>query len=402
MDIEKLRKETKGVGNVVHFNNAGASLMPVPVFNAIASYHQDEVEWGGYEVAGKMRSELEAAYDSVAKLINAQREEIALLENATAAWAAIFHAIPLKAGDEILTCEAEYASNYISYLQAQKKLGLEIRVIPNDHRGALSIEAAQQMISNRTKLISVTHMPTNGGLVNPAEELGVIAREHGILYLLDACQSVGHYPVDVEKIGCDFLSATGRKYLRGPRGTGFLYIKRTQIENFEPIVLDLHSAEWITKTTYKVKNDARRFENWEANMALRMGIKAAADYANDLGINSIWERTSLLAQKMRESFATVRGLKIRDLGAVMGGIVTFTLEGYSPEEIKEYLSRQGINVTVTFKGSTLLDMENRNLESMVRASVHYYNTEEEIDFCRQQLETMVMRDNSNDRGSKGV
>jgi cysteine desulfurase / selenocysteine lyase len=381
-DIERARAETPGCARVLHFNNAGASLMPEAVLEATIRHLRLEAEMGGYEAAEQANGALEHVYDAAARLIGCSREEIAVMENATRAWDAAFYAIDFRPGDRILTAMAEYASNYIAYLQVAKRTGAVIEAIPNDEYGQVSVEALRSMMDERVKLIAITHVPTNGGLVNPAAEVGKVAREAGVLYLLDACQSVGQMPIDVRQIGCDMLSTTGRKYLRGPRGTGFLYVRKEVIGQLEPPMLDLHAATWVARDRYEVRADARRFENWETNYAGKIGLGVAIDYALGWGLDEIWRRVKALAYQLRTQLSPLPGVIVHDRGIVQCGIVTFTIEGVEPEEIKRRVAEQGIHVTVSQRRWTLLDMEARGLEKMVRASVHYYNSEEEVErFC---------------------
>ena len=392
IDVARVRAETPGCRTVIHFNNAGAALQPQPVLDAVLGHLRLETEIGGYEAADRAEAALEGVYGSIARLINGAPEEIALIENATRAWDMAFYSLKLGPGDRILTASAEYASNVIAFLQIARRTGADIAVVPNDETGALSVEALERMIDSRVKLIAVTHVPTNGGLVNPAAAIGRFARRHGIPYLLDACQSVGQMPVDVAKIQCDMLSATGRKFLRGPRGTGFLWVKRQMIERLEPPFLDLHAARWTGPESYEIRNDARRFENWESFVAGRLGLGAAADYAMALGLEAIGARVKALAEHLRRALAEIPGVSVRDLGRERSGIVTFTAEGVSAAELRRAAAAAQINVTTSSVFSTRYDMTARGLDLLLRASPHYYNTEEEIfRFCDVMRERVRMQ-----------
>ena len=356
--------------------------MPLPVFDAIEQHLKLELEIGGYEAHAQNLEKIDQIYDAAARMLNCDRDEIAFIENATRAWDMAFYSIPFRPGDRILTAESEYASNYIAFLQVARKTGAVIDVVPSDDSGQISLDALRGRIDDRVKLIALTHVPTNGGLVSPAAEVGKIARDAGILFLLDACQSAGQMPLDVRKLGCNFLSATGRKFLRGPRGTGFLYVDKNFIEKLEPPFLDLHAATWTSQESYEIRSDSLRFENWEQNFAGKIGLATAIEYAMQWGLDAIYERVQHLAELLRKNLLEISGAQVHDLGKERCGIVTFTIAGLDPDEIKRELTKRKINVTTTTTSSTLLDMESRNLEKLVRASVHYFNTEEEVSsFC---------------------
>ena len=379
IDVDRVRADTPGCTGVAHFNNAGAALQPSPVTKSMIDHLRLESEIGGYEAAGQSRARLEAIYGSIARLLNCQPDEVAVVENATRAWDMAFYGMRFKPGDRILTARAEYASNYIAFLQVAKHSGVTIEAVPNDGEGQLDVEALRRAIDERVKLIAVTHVPTNGGLINPAAEIGKVAREAGIPFLLDACQSAGQMPLDVEELGCDMLSATGRKFLRGPRGTGFLYVRKSWIERLEPPFLDLHSARWTGPDTFEIRPDARRFENWECNVAGKIGLGVAVEYALAIGLDSIRERCQKLADQMRKQLAALEGVTVHDIGLERAAIVSFSKQGIETRRLADRLAVQRINVSVTDRGSTFLDMQDRGLEEIIRASPHYYNTEEEVE-----------------------
>ncbi|QOZ69488.1 aminotransferase class V-fold PLP-dependent enzyme [Bradyrhizobium arachidis] len=379
IDIDQIRADTPAAGRLAYLHNAGAALMPTAVVNAMKQHIDLESEIGGYAAADHEAEQLDAVYGSVARLLNAAPDEVALMENATVAWQMAFYSLPFRQGDRILTAEAEYAANYVAFLQVAKRTGATIDIVPSDASGELDVAALERMIDARVKLIAITWVPTNGGLVNPAAAIGKIAREHGVPYLLDACQAVGQMEVDVEAIGCDMLSATGRKFLRGPRGTGFLYVRRALLQQLEPPMIDHFAAPWVARNEYRLRDDARRFETWENNYAARLGLGAAVDYALDIGLGPIEQRCRLLADRLRAGLASIRGVTIRDLGRTPGAIVSFTMEGHEADAIVRSAAAAGIAIGASDPASTRIDAEIRALPPLVRASPHYYNTEAEID-----------------------
>ena len=378
IDIEKIRTDTPSCQEIIHFNNAGASLMPKPVFAALQRVLEDENRLGGYEAERRAQPDIQGFYAAFGALLNADPDEIAYVENATRAWDMVFYGLRLGKGDRVITHSSEYASNYLALLQQSRRLGFEIDLMPSDRFGQIDVEQLEAMLTPQTKLIAITHVPTQGGLVNPAAAVGELAQKHGIAYLLDACQSVGQIDVDVAQIGCDFLSGTGRKFLRGPRGTGFLYVRRSMLERIDPPFVDLLSAKWTAHNSYEFAAGAKRFENWESNVAGRVALGEAVRYAKAIDLNHIETRVAKLADVLREALSDIKGVQVRDLGQTKCGIVTFTKEGRDPQFIEERLREKGINVSVALMTSARLDLEARNLSSLVRASVHYFNTEDEI------------------------
>jgi selenocysteine lyase/cysteine desulfurase len=383
VEIDRLRRETPGCEHVIHFNHAGSSLMPAPVRDATVRYIEREAEIGGYETADEYQEQLEAVYDSTARLLNASRNEIAIVENATRGWDMAFYAVAFSSGDRILTSHSEYASNVLAFYQMRER-GVSVETIPNDEYGQVDVSALAAMMDNRVKAISISHMPTNGGLLQPAAEIGAVARQSKAIYILDACQTAGQVPLDVEAIGCDVLTASGRKFLRSPRGVGFLYVRESLIEQLNPPFIDLLAARWTSRDGYTMRTDARRFENWERNFAGVIGMGVAIDYALDLGMPAIWQRILERSGLLRSRLSSIPGVQTHDLGEIKGGIVTFTKEGVPARAVADHLKRQKINVVVSTVFSTRFDMEDRGLSEIVRASVHYITSDEEIDrFCEE-------------------
>jgi cysteine desulfurase/selenocysteine lyase len=388
LDIEKARLETRGCENLIHFNNAGAALMPAPVANYLHSYWKDEELCGGYETADKRRDEIDNFYQSCALLLNCKPTEIAFVENATRAWDMAFYSFKFNAGDKILTSITEYGSSVIAYIQQANRFGVEIVFVPNDQHGQVDVSALENMIDEHVKLISMNHIPTGGGLVNPVAAIGKIANKHAIPYLLDSCQGVGHIPIDVDELGCDMLCGTGRKYLRGPRGTGFLYVRESLIGQLEPPILDQHAATLVSPTEYVMQTDARRFENWEQNIAGKAALGVAIDYALGWGLENIKQRTYHLADYLRTQLANVNNAIVTDEGIERCGIVTFTIRNIQPAIIKAHCAKASINLTTSKGSGSLVSFQQRGLTEVVRASVHYYNTFDEVDTFIEVLQRL--------------
>lgn len=394
--IARLRADTPGCAEVLHLNNAGASLPPRPVLETVVRHLEREAMIGGYEAAEEAAGRVEAVYGSLARLLNAAGpDEIALMENSTRAFDMAFYAIPFEPGDVVLTSTAEYHSNFVVYLHMAKR-GVGVEVIPADASGQLDVEALKSRLARArragekpVRCISVVHVPTHTGLVQPVEQVGALAREHGVFFIVDATQSVGQLPVDVRAIGCQALAGTSRKFLRGPRGIGFLWVAREWLERLEPPFLEGHAAEWVAPDRYVIRPDARRYEVWESYVAGRLGLGAAVDYALGLGLDRIWERVRSLGEALRGRLRAISGAAVHDIGQVQGGIVGFTVRGRAGQEVKEALRRRRINVAISRERASLIDMRARGLRETVRASVHYYNTEAELDRFAEEVERLA-------------
>ena len=369
-----------------HLNNAGASLPPDPVLRAGVDFLREEAVLGGYEAAeaAEARGDLRRPYSALASLLGCTPQEVAVVQSATAAWQQVFYGLDLGPSDEVLFSEAEYGSNFIAALQCRRRRGCGVRVVPNDAHGQLDVEVLETMLRDRSRgrgrtVVAVTHIPTSSGTVNPAADIGAACARHGAPFLLDACQTIGHLPMDVKAWGVTWATGTGRKYLRAPRGSGFLYASEEGMALAEPGFLDNWGAEWAAMGEYELHPTARRYESYEMSVAAKIGLGVAASYALEVGPEAAAERIQGLAERLRALLQEVPGVVVHDRGQQLCGIVSFSKTGCGAQRLKERLAAQGINVTVSRRPSTRADFERRGLEEVVRASVHYFNVEAELE-----------------------
>ncbi len=379
-EIAAARAATPGCrADLIHLNHAGASLPPQVVLDTHIDHLRAEATIGGYEAAAAAVERDDAVYASIARLIGAAPDEIARTEHATAAWNAAFWSVPMERGERILVHDHEYGANVVAFLRAAELRGVRIDRVPSDSTGAVSVDAYRDALGDGdgVALASLTHVPTNGGLVNPAAEIGAAARSVDVPFLLDACQSVGQLRVDVTEIQCDFLSATGRKYLRGPRGTGFLYARRGVLDRVAPSQPDHDGALLVAADRYEWAPGARRFEHWEYSHAAWLGLGAALDHLESWGIERIEATVVERADQLRAMLGDI-GYDVHDDGAQRCGIVTTTSPRRSAPELQAYLAAAQINSTHTIPGSSRWDVDRRGLAEMLRLSVHYTTTVDEL------------------------
>ena len=355
--------------------------MPTPVIDAITDHIRLEGEVGGYEAQARRSDAITSAYQSVAGLLGTSADNIAFTENATASFAQALSAIVFQRDDVILTTRNDYASNQIQFLSLQKRLGVSVMHAPDNTAGGVDVAAMLDLIDeHQPKLVCVTHVPTNSGLRQNVNAIGAACRNADVIYLVDACQSVGQMPVRVDDMHCDFLSGAARKFLRGPRGSGFLFVSDRILEQkLEPLFIDMHGASWTGENSYQAIDTAKRFENWEFAWSLVLGTGAAARYANEIGLDKIQLRVEVLVQRLRGALAELKGVRVLGGSGELSGIVTATLDGHSPPEMVTALRSQGINVSAQGREHAVIDYDNKNVSGALRISPHYYNTDEEID-----------------------
>ncbi len=388
IDLEAVRGDTPGCVHTTHLNNAGCSFSPTPVVDSVIDYLRREATLGGYRLETAEQSAVLCYRGAGARLLDCSDTEVAFAPSATAAWWSALRAVVLAPGDRVLATTAEYSSNVFGLIQLQRQ-GVTVELIPSDLNGQVSVEALSEMMDERVKLVCVTHVPTEGGLVNPVIEIGRVLSNWPALYLLDACQSVGQLPVSVREIGCDFLAATGRKYLRAPRGTGLLYVRSGLTGLADPSLLDLRSASWVDAWRYELPETAWRFETFESSAANRVGLGVALTYACDLGMSAIADRIRSLSAELRVLLQETEGVQLRELDGPQSGLVTFAVDRHEPAHIRDALSSVDITVSVVAPTHEPFDPSRRGGDGMVRASVHYFNTSAELHRLVEQVSQIV-------------
>ena len=389
IDLKRLRAETPGCSLVTHFNHAGASLPPMAVFDAVTTQLQREAMYGPMEAGAAAAEQVEAARQSAADLLGSRPSEVAFAGSGSAAWGMAFAALPpLRRGDRILVGRQEWAGNLATMQRAADLAGARIDVIPCAEDGSVSATALAEMIDARVRLVALTWLPANGGLINPAAAIGSVTRAAGVPYFIDAGQALGQVPIDVAALGCDVLKGAARKYLRAPCGTALLYVRQDFLPLLQPASLNVKSAPWRADG-YRLRDDARRFEQGEVSVAALLGLGAALRYALDIGVDAIRDRIDALARAMRSRLASIEGLQLHDLGSTQSGLVSFTLTGIDADEVRRGLALHKINVAVNGIPYTPLDMLARGMQDIVRASVSYFNTEDEIERLAQVLSELT-------------
>jgi selenocysteine lyase/cysteine desulfurase len=389
--IARWRDDTPGVTRRIHLNNAGAAPMPISVLRAITSHLEREAYEGGYESADDAAPAIEAGYLAIAGLINAAARNIAVVENATVGFFQALSAFDFRPGDVIVTTRNDYISNQLAYLSLAQRQRVIVRRAEDLASGGVDPESVRALLREpQVRLLAVTWVPTNSGLIQPVEALGGIAEEAGVPYLIDACQAVGQLAIDVARLRCDFLSATARKFLRGPRGIGFLFVSdRALASGLFPLYIDMRGGHWLSADSFALEVDARRFENWEFPYALVLGLGEAARYALEVGIERGGSRARMLAAALRSQLMALPGCRVLDRGKECAAIVTVELSGLQGPDLARRLRERGINTSASLREYAVIDMEEKKVSSALRISPHYFNTEAELTSMVEALGSFV-------------
>jgi selenocysteine lyase/cysteine desulfurase len=391
--VKQWRDDTPGCAKQIHFNNAGAGLMPRGVLDVMVGHLNREMNFGAYESADDSEEGVAAAYGNVAKVLGARPRNIAVVENSTVAFFQALSAFDFQRGDVIVTTRNDYISNQLAYLSLARRHGVELRRAADLPSGGADPQSVKELLRDaRVRLLAVTWVPTNSGLMQPVETLGEIAKAAGVPYLVDGCQAVGQIPVDVAKLRCDFFSGTARKFLRGPRGIGFLYVSDRALQRGDfPLYIDMRGADWVSANDFAPAPDARRFENWEFAYSLVLGLGEAARYALEVGVERGGKRARELATNLRRKLSGLSGIRVLDRGDELAAIVTVQVAGWDASELSKLLRTRGINTSASLRAYAVIDMDEKGAESALRLSPHYYNTEEEIDRVAEELKAVASK-----------
>ncbi|MEV6167230.1 N-methyl-L-tryptophan oxidase [Streptomyces sp. NPDC051954] len=389
-DVAAERAQTPGCATGHHFNAAGAALLANGTVEAVIDHLRAESLSGGYEAAKHAAPALDAVYARTARLLGVGPEEVALVESATAGWQRAVSALRLRPGDRVLAARSSYVSCALHLLAAERDLGVRVELLPNGPDGAVDLEALEAALrAGPAALVTAAHVPTSSGLVEPAAEIGALARAHGVPFLLDATQSLGQLPVDMGAIGCDLLIGTGRKFLRAPRGTGLLAVRRPLLEKLAPEAPDVRGARWTAERSWELVPDAKRFELWEAAHALRLGLGAALADFDSLGVDIVAPHLATLATGLRERLAELPGVHVTDPPAAGGAIVTFVVDGLDASDVQRELAERRVHLVAVPAGHGRWDMDPRGLAKVVRASVHVYNDRSDVDALVEAVREIV-------------
>ncbi len=390
--VSRLRTDTPGVSDVVHLNNAGAAFVSVSTIDAQIAHLRLEARLGGYEAKAAAGDALAAVRSSAAVLMNASADEIALPTSDTAGWAKVFWGFGFGGGfadrRRVVIDRIFYNSHYLSLLQAKKQFGIEIVVAPTDASGRVDVDGFGAMLDERVALVSMTMAPTHSGIVNPVAAVGALTKAADVPYFVDGCQALGQLVVDVEAMQCDALTGTGRKWLRGPRGTGLLYVRRSFQERCDPPGIDGVSAVWESATSYSLASGATRFEEFETSSAGQLGLGVAIDEALALGIDAIAERVQYLATYLRTELSRLEQVTVQETPGACSGIVTFLVDGVAPADVVAAAATAGINMNASSAPWARLDLEARGVTDVARVAPHVYNTEEELDQLLSLLDAL--------------
>lgn len=371
-------------GNYVYVNSAAASPPPRQVVDTSIDYLQKTASLGPYlpSFREEVYQKIEETREKAAKFIGAKTSEMAFVKNGTEGINFIANGLTWNKGDEIILADIEFHSNYTPWLKLRDKKKVHLKIIKTDFSGVIDVNLIEQEISNRTKLITVSHLSNASGALQHIEKICEIAKKRDVLTLINASQTLGLIPINVQELDCDFLTGCGRKWLRGPEGSGILYIRESLVESIEPTIIGWGGTTWDFETNeYYYLSTARRVEAGCPIVPSILGLGAAIDYAQNIGIEEIVTKVEALTRYSFQQLSVIEGIAIYGPKNIENrlAIIPFNVEGLHPDEITNYLEKNNIIIeSGTFMANMLL--QHYGINKMVRISPHYFNTKVEIDF----------------------
>ncbi|MFF3023104.1 cysteine desulfurase [Gottfriedia sp. NPDC057948] len=377
---------------LVYLDSAATSQKPVQVIEAVANYYKEynsNVHRGVHTLGTKATDAYEGARDKVRKFINASSiEEIIFTRGTTTAIntvAASYGRTNLKVGDEIVISYMEHHSNIIPWQQVAKATGATLKYLPLEEDGSISVEQAKATINSNTKIVAIMYVSNVLGSINPVKEIAAIAHQNGAIMLVDGAQSTPHMKVDVQDLDCDFYAFSGHK-MCAPTGIGVLYGKKHLLENMEPIEFGGEMIDFVDLQDSTWKELPWKFEGGTPIIAGAVGLGAAIDFLNEIGMDNIEKHEHEIANYALEQLSTVKGVTIYG-PKHRAGLVTFNVEDVHPHDVATVLDVEGIAVRAGHHCAQPL-MRWLKVSATARASFYLYNTKEDVDaFVRGLVKT---------------
>ncbi len=369
-----------------YLNHAACGLLPDAALHAMHGYALREQALGAYGAARQVQAEIEQLYQGIAATIHAQPQDIALTQGNSDGWSLVVSAMDWSGGGRILAPRSEWGGNLGILMQLSAQCGVQVEEIPSDADGAVDLEALETLLRTPASLVVLTWMPANSPLVQPAEAVGALCAQAGVPLLVDAAQAVGQWPVDVRQLQCAALTAPGRKWLRGPRGTGFVYVHPDFLPRLRPLTADHFSRPWQTGNTWTYRADARRLEQSEASVALRLGLGAALAAWNALGMERIHGEIQKRADWLRDGLDCLPGIRAHRSGRhASSGIVTLECSRHDAAALHRGLQERGVEAALSPVAFTPWDMQARGLSAVLRLSAGHDTAWGSLQYCLDAL-----------------
>jgi len=384
-DVESIRKDFVPLREGrIYLDSTATSLTPEPVINKMAEYYHDyraNVGRGIYSSTKRATEEFEKARAEVARMVNCKPSELVFVKSSTEGLNLVARGIGLGKGDRVVTTIVEHHSNYVIWLRARDKAGAELKVVRSDRDGIFDLSDFEEAINDRTKIVSVTHVSNVLGVRLPIKEIGEIAHAHGALFAVDGAQSVPHMPVDIKKLGCDFLAFSGHK-MCGPTGIGALYVREDLQEAVEPLSVGGGAIEDVGIDSYRLRKGPSKYEAGTPPIAEAIGMGAAASYLMRIGMDNILSHEERLTELMLQGLAEVPGLMLYGPQdpRLRTGIFSFNVSSIHPHDVAMALDvTAGIMVRSGHHCALPLLRDLLNIaDGTVRASVYLYNNKGDV------------------------